>query len=115
MHEPVDNLRRWRPEFEVVNLARLGVKTATATTLNQGFVGHFDEKELLHLQSRISHCLSLVWRTREAIKKAALLLDVVLREAVLYEVHNQIAGHQCAGVHVLLCLLAELGAALDVL
>ncbi len=106
-----------RVELDVVVVPRLDAHTPAAEPPHQLLVGHLDQQHRgdppAHLRELLVERFGLRHRAREAVEDEPVP-RVLLPEALGRHRHDQVVGHELAGVHVLLGLLAELGPLLHV-
>ena len=112
-----DALVLGRVELDVVVVAGLHAHPPAREPADDLLVGHVDQQRrgdpAAQLGQLLVERLGLLDRARKAVEDEAVL-GVVLLQALGGHRDDQIVGHEVAGVHVALRLLAELGPFLDV-
>ncbi len=99
----------------MVDLSGDWVSAAQANALYQHAVGHFKLQESIGLDANVSHGLGLSGSAGEAVEEPALGLDLRFAQLGLHHANHNAVRHKSAFGHVLLGLLSEGGASLDLL
>ena len=115
MHQTADDISGGRVELQVVNLPSDRVGAAQANALNQHAVGHFKLNKSISFDANVSHGLCLGSGAGETVEEPALGLDLRLTKLGLDHADDNVVRNQGALGHILLGLLAEGSAVLDLL
>mmetsp|Transcript_27532 Transcript_27532/g.92033 ORF Transcript_27532/g.92033 Transcript_27532/m.92033 type:complete len:254 (+) Transcript_27532:390-1151(+) len=105
--QAVHNVCRGRVKGQVVDAARLRVRAPAHDALHQDAVRHVEVQHHVRDDVRLGQGVRLGGSPREAIEEPTALLAVGLREAVADHADDHLVGHELAGVHELLGLLAH--------
>ena len=113
--QTADDVGGGRVELQVVDLTGDWVSAAKADALHENAVRHFELDKGIGLDSDVSHGLGLGGSAGEAVEEPALRLDLRLAQLGLHHADDNAVRNKGALGHVLLGLLAEGSAGLDLL
>mmetsp|Transcript_20995 Transcript_20995/g.70021 ORF Transcript_20995/g.70021 Transcript_20995/m.70021 type:complete len:204 (+) Transcript_20995:2269-2880(+) len=101
-----------RVEFHVIDLSSDRISPPADTSLDQDVVWHVEQHELVGLDPRLLHSISLHSSAGKTIKKPSLVLAILLSKPVLDNADNHVIGNQSSFVHESLRHLSQLGSSL---